>query len=145
MLFPKSSRTASRWFAIVQHRAQAEYYKARGLDMILLGRRRTDGNYCGKGGNIYTDRKGITRYSPLADWKHEEVLAYIHYYDVPMPPVYGWPNGYLCGTHPWPARQWTGSEERGWAEVYQIDPDIVTEAARKFPGAKKFLKSMQKK
>ncbi|XBX08348.1 phosphoadenosine phosphosulfate reductase family protein [Enterocloster clostridioformis] len=145
MLFPADSKAASRWFSIVQHRAQAKYYKAHDLDLILLGRRRADGNYCGKGGNIYTDSKGVTRYSPLAGWKHEAVLAYIHYYNVPMPPIYGWPNGYLCGTHPWPARQWTGSEESGWAEVYQIDPGIVAEAARKFPGAKKFLKSMKKK
>ena len=145
MLFPTDSKAASRWFSIVQHRAQAKYYKAHDLDMILLGRRRADGNYCGKGENIYTDSKGVTRYSPLAGWKHEAVLAYIHYYNVPLPPIYGWPNGYLCGTHPWPARQWTGSEEKGWAEVHQIDPKIVAEAARKFPGAKKFLKSVKTK
>lgn len=145
MLFPTDSKTASRWFSIVQHRAQAKYYKAHGLDMILLGRRRADGNYCGKGSNIYTDGKGVTRYSPLAGWKHEAVLAYIHYHDVPMPPIYEWSNGYLCGTHPWPARQWTGSEAGGWAEVYQIDPGIVREAAGKFPGAKKYLKSIKDK
>lgn len=145
MLFPADSRAASRWFSIVQHQAQAKYYKAHDLDMILLGRRRADGNYCGKRGNIYTDSKGITRYSPLAGWKHEAVLAYIHYYNVPLPPIYRWPNGYLCGTHPWPARQWTGPEEKGWEEVYQIDPGIVKEAAKKFPGAKKFLKSIKAK
>lgn len=78
MLFPADSKAASRWFSIVQHRAQAKYYKAHDLDLILLGRRRADGNYCGKGGNIYTDSKGVTRYSPLAGWKHEAVLAYIH-------------------------------------------------------------------
>lgn len=145
MLFPADSKAASRWFSIVQHRAQAKYYKAHDLDLILLGRRRADGNYCGNGGNIYTDSKGVTRYSPLDSWKHEAVLAYLHYYNVSMPPIYGWPNGYLCGTHPWPARQWTGSEERGWAEVYQIAPEIVAEASRKFPGAKKYLKSIKKK
>lgn len=145
MLFPQDSKVASRWFSIVQHRAQAKYYKAHGLDMILLGRRRADGNYCGKGGNIYTDGKGVTRYSPLAAWKHETVLAYIYYHDVPMPPIYGWHNGYLCGTHPWPARQWTGSEAGGWAEVYQIAPEIVQEASGTFPGAKKYLKSLKQK
>lgn len=145
MLFPADSKAASRWFSIVQHRAQAKYYKAHDLDMILLGRRRADGNYCGKNGNIYTNGKGITRYSPLAGWKHEEILAYIHYYHISLPPIYGWQNGYLCGTHPWPARQWTGSEMKGWAEVYQIDPGIVREAAKKFPEAKKYLKSIKKK
>ena len=76
MLFPQDSNTAAQWFHIVQHRGQAKYYKAHELDMILLGRRRADGNYIGKGSNIYTDGKGVTRFSPLADWSHEEVLAY---------------------------------------------------------------------
>lgn len=142
MLFPADSKTAARWFAIVQHRAQAKYYKAHDLDMILLGRRRADGNYCGKGGNIYTDGKGITRYSPLAGWKHETLLAYIHYYSITLPPIYGWNNGYLCGTHPWPARQWTGSVQNGWKEIYEIDDSIVKEAAKSIPSAKEYLKSL---
>lgn len=139
MLFPQDSNTAAQWFHIVQHRGQAKYYKENNLDMILLGRRRADGNYVGKGSNIYTDGKGVTRYSPLADWSHEAVLAFIHYHEVPIPPIYDWKNGYLCGTHPWPARQWTGSEENGWKEVGEIDRSIVEKAAELFPGAKAFL------
>lgn len=142
MLFPGDSKAAARWFSIIQHRAQTKYYKAHDLDLILLGRRRADGNYCGRGSNIYTDGKGITRYSPLAGWSHEAVLAYIHYYKIPLPPIYDWPNGFLCGTHPWPARQWTRSEENGWEEIYQIAPDVVKEAAKAIPGAKKYLKSI---
>lgn len=90
MLFPQDSATAAKWFSIVQHRAQAKYYKVRELDLILLGRRRADGNYCGRRSNIYTDGKGVTRYSPLAAWSHEEILAYIHYHNVRMPPIYKW-------------------------------------------------------
>lgn len=135
MLFPQESKTAARWFSIVQHRAQAKYYKEHELDVMLLGRRRADGNYCGKGSNIYTDGKGITRYSPLATWKHEAILAYIHYYNIPIPPIYNWKNGFLCGTHPWPARQWTGSKENGWKEVHEIDSEIIREAEKHFPEA----------
>ena len=142
MLFPQKSQIAARWFSIVQHRAQAKYYREHSLDMLLLGRRRADGNYCGRGSDIYTNGKGVTRYSPLAGWKHEEILAFIHYYKIPVPPIYGWKNGYLCGTHPWPARQWTGSEENGWREVYEIDESIVREAAQVIDGAAKFLKSL---
>jgi len=36
MLFPQDSQTAARWFSIVQHRAQREYFKAHDLDMIIL-------------------------------------------------------------------------------------------------------------
>lgn len=140
MLFPQDSKTAGRWFQIVQHRGQAKYFKENGLDMLILGRRRADGNYVGKGTNIYSNRQGVTRFSPLADWTHEEILAYIAYYDVPMPPIYQWKNGYLCGTHPWPARQWTGSIENGWQEVWDIDHSIVEEAAELIPSAVAFLR-----
>lgn len=144
MLFPQDSATAGRWFAIVQHRAQREYFKAHELDVIILGRRRADGNFVGRGSNIYTDRKGVTRYSPLAAWGHEHVLAYIHYHQLPLPPIYEWKNGYLCGTHPWPARQWTCSIENGWREVYDIDQSIVTAAAEKIESARAFLEGVIK-
>ena len=71
------------------------------------------------------------------NWTHEHVLAYIHYHALPLPPIYGWPNGYLCGTHPWPARQHTHGN--GWQEVYDIDPSVVTAAAEKIDGARRFL------
>ena len=87
--------------------------------------------------------KGVTRFSPLAAWSHEHVLAYIHYHQLPLPPIYGWKNGYLCGTHPWPARQWTGSPENGWREVYDIDPSIVIEAAEKIGSARAFLEGVR--
>lgn len=92
MLFPQDSKYAAQWFHIVQHRGQAKYYKENNLDMLLLGRRRADGNYVGKGDNIYTNSQGVTRYSPLSDWTHEQVLAYIHYYNLAMPPIYDWTN-----------------------------------------------------
>ncbi|MDE6905542.1 MAG: phosphoadenosine phosphosulfate reductase family protein [Lachnospiraceae bacterium] len=142
MLFPQDSKYAARWFQIVQHRGQARYYKEKGLDMLLLGRRRADGNYVGKGDNVYTNGQGITRYSPLSDWTHEQVLAYIHYYNLEMPPIYNWKNGYVCGTHPWPARQWTGSIENAWAEIYEIDSSIVIEAAECIQSAKEFLDAL---
>ncbi len=144
MLFPQNSTIAAKWFSIVQHRAQREYFKAHDLDIIILGRRRADGNYVGRKSNIYTDGKGVTRYSPLADWSHEHILAFIHYYRLPLPPIYDWHNGYLCGTHPWPARQWTGSEENGWREVYNIDKEIVITAAERLPSAKAYLEVAEK-
>lgn len=111
--------------------------------MLLLGRRRADGNYVGRGDNIYTNAQGITRYSPLSGWTHEQILAYIHYHRLELPPIYGWKNGYICGTHPWAARQWTGSVENAWSEIYGIDADIVTDAALHFQSAKDFLDSIQ--
>lgn len=143
MLFPMDSKHAAQWFHIVQHRGQAKYYKEKQLDMMLLGRRRADGNYVGKGDNIYTNKQDVARYSPLSEWTHEQILAFIHYYDLAMPPIYGWKNGYLCGTHPWPARQWTGSVENAWSEIYEIDSSIVYEAAGHIQSAEDFLDKMK--
>lgn len=143
MLFPQDSRSAARWFSIVQHRGQVEYYKNKHLDMMLLGRRLADGNYVGRGSNIYTDKQGITRYSPLSGWTHEHVLAFIHYYNLEMPPFYNWKNGYLCGTHPWPARQWTKNVENAWSEVYGIDNSIVEYAAKYLKSAATFLRTLK--
>lgn len=142
MLFPQKSDVAANWFAIVQHTAQRQYYQAHKLDMIILGRRRADGNFVGRGDNIY-ESKGVTRYSPLADWKHEYLLAYIHYYNLLLPPIYTWPNGYRCGTHPWPARQWTPDLQGGWKEVFDIDRSIVEEASKHIESAKIFMEGLK--
>lgn len=143
MLFPKEAKTASTWFRIVQHRAQDKYFRENNLDMLILGRRRADGNYVGRGTNRYTNAKGITRFSPLADWPHEAILAFIHYYKMDMPPIYDWKNGYLCGTHPWPARQWTGDMQNAWSEIYEICPEIVQNASGRIPGAEEYIKSIK--
>ena len=142
MLFPQNSQKAARWFSIVQHRAQQKFFEDNELDAIILGRRKADGNYVGAN-SVYTNRMGVTRYSPMADWKHEDVLAYIHYFKLELPPIYDWKNGYLCGTHPWPARQWTGSIENGWREIYDIDAGIVIKASEYIESAKAFLKEVQ--
>lgn len=143
MLFPKDAKTAATWFKIVQHRAQEIYYREKGLDMILLGRRRADGNYVGRKGNIYTNGKGITRYSPLSEWTHEAVLAFIHYHNLDIPPIYSWEKGYTCGTHPWPARQHMKTDEQGWSEIYAIDKNIVIGAAEHIASAKEFLEKLK--
>lgn len=108
---------------------KAAYAWSGGKDSIVLGK--------------LCEAAGVTRFSPLAAWSHEHVLAYIHYHQLPLPPIYGWKNGYLCGTHPWPARQWTGSPENGWREVYDIDPSIVIEAAEKIGSARAFLEGVR--
>lgn len=141
MLFPSESTTAAKWFKLIQHKAQAAFYERYELDMIILGRRHADGNYTGKDGTgIYTDRDGVTRYSPIRHWSHEEVLAACYYYQKPLPPFYRWINGWVVGTGCWPARQWTNGN--GWAEIWQIDPSIVYKAAGYLPGAKQFLETV---
>ena len=146
-LFPENANLAKRWFISIQHKAQIKFFREKNLDMILLGRRKMDSNYVGnskknKYHNIYTNQQGITRYSPISEWTHEETLAAIKYYDLPLSPFYGWVNGWVVGTGCWAARQWTGSVNNGWKEIYSIDPTIVRDASRHIDSAQKFLKSL---
>ena len=141
MLFPQHSKHAAQWFHHLQHRGQALYFKEQHLDIIILGRRWQDGNYTGgKGQNIYTNAQGVTRYSPIAHWKHEEVLAVIHYFlNRQIPPLYSWKNGWIVGTGVWPARQWIKSHQEGWRELWDIDPQMVYDAAPYIASAQEFI------
>ncbi|MBA9005972.1 phosphoadenosine phosphosulfate reductase domain-containing protein [Thermomonospora cellulosilytica] len=140
MLFPQGSY-GTRWFSIVNHRGQARYYRQNNLDLLLLGRRTADGNYTGpKGQHIYTNKEGITRYSPLAAWPHEAVFALIDREQLPMPPCYDWPRGYQVGTGSWPARQWTRDRDHGFEEVWEIDPDVIRAAAPDLPAAADWMR-----
>lgn len=144
MLFPGDSATISRWYEIVQRTAIKQYFKSHELDVIICGHRKADGNYVGKGTNIYTNGAGITKYSPLSEWPHEMVLAYIHYNGISLPPIYGWKDGYRYGTHPWPSRMGMKSVEQGWREVYDIDRSIVVDAAKVIISATHFLEGVSK-
>lgn len=143
MLFPDNSTLISHWFEIVQRAGIKRYFRKHELDIIIVGHRKADGNYVGKGTNIFTNGAGITRYSPLADWPHELLLAYIHYNNIPLPPIYKWKDGYRCGTHPWPSRMGMKSVEEGWRDVCEIDRSIVEEAAKIIESAAHFLKEVR--
>lgn len=139
MLFPQG-RYGPAWFRLVQHRAQRQFVRAHGVELLALGRRRADGNYTGPAGaDRYTDRHGVTRFSPLADWTHEEVFALIARERLPLPPCYDWPRGFQVGTGPWPARQWTRDWDHGFEECWQIDPDVIRQAARELPPAAEWM------
>lgn len=134
MLFPRGPSSA-RWFQIVQHAGQRAHAKASGLEVLAMGRRRSDGNYLGPSAgasqHAYRDNAGggFIRYSPISDWSHEDVLHVLVSYGMSLPPNYHGPRGFRVGTGPWPSRQWTESDAQGWAEIHYIDPSILTQAA----------------
>lgn len=139
-LFPKTTALHSRWYGMVQQANVRRYYKQNNLDLILYGRRRADGNHVPQ--PIYTNGKGITIYNCIAEWEHELLLGFIHYYKIPMPPIYDWENGFVEGTHSWTARNPTDKQDRtAWAEIYRIDPSIVINAAEHLESAKLYLKA----
>ena len=141
MIFPTKSNYVDAWNVIVHRRAFTQYFFGHKLDVILMGHRKADGNFTGPG-NYIRKKSGETRYSPLADWPHEMVLAYIHYHKLELPPIYTWKDGFLQGTHAWPSREHIESLEQGYREVYEIDPSIIVAAAEHIESARRFLKEV---
>lgn len=142
-LFPQASQVAGRWFASVQHHAQTVFFNRYDLDLLIVGRRKADRNQCGDKNGLQTNGSGVSRYSPIRNWTHLDCLGVCYWYGMPLPPCYSWPNGWIVGTGAWPARQWTGSIEQGWKEIWQIDKSIVTKAADYIESAAEFLKCVE--
>lgn len=138
MLFPQAAADNARWFRLVQHAAQRKYFQSHNLDVMVLGRRHAEGNHCGPAG-IYTNREDVTRYSPIRDWSHEAVLALLKREGYSLPPIYGYPRGWQVGTGNWAQRLYTKSTDQGWDETWQIDPNIVREAATMLPQAAHYM------
>lgn len=138
LLFPQSATDNAQWFRAVQHRAQRQFFHQKGLDVLVLGRRHAEGNHCGPGG-VYTNREKVTRYSPIRDWSHEAVLALLKRERYSLPPIYGYPRGWQVGTGNWAQRLYTKTREQGWDETWQIDPNIVRQAAGVLPQAREYM------
>lgn len=135
--------TRTKWMAEKWKRYKQDI-KKHGFDLFIVGRRLKDGNICGNRENGYIVRKSFETFSPLAEWTHEHVLAYIKYENIELPPFYDWDRGFLIGSvamGEWterPAMDMTVSQV--WEELYAIDKNIVINAALKLQSAKDFLK-----
>ena len=136
MIFPKG-KLFQRWYNQVQHKTHARYMQKNNLDVVILGRRKIDGNICGKDG-LKTNKDGRITYSPIYDWSHEMLFAYLHYHNIELPFIYKWCRGFYNGTHIWAERK-VDSVAEGYSEVWEIDPQVVIEAAKAIPSAKEFL------
>lgn len=127
-----------RWHQISQRGPFTRMFFEQNLDVLIVGHRVIDGNVCGKDGFI-RKKSGEVRYSPISDWPHEVILGYVHYNGLPLPPIYGWKDGYVIGTHAWPEREFCKTLEQGYREVFAIDPSIIQNAAEYIPSARYFL------
>ncbi|SRR6266568_152307 len=128
------------WAEKVWLHPQNEYCEKHGKDMLILGRRMADGNFCGpKDSRGLYESKGVFRFLPIVDWTQEETIAYLYYHHLELPPIYKSIHGFKVGTHPWPARQSIVDVEDGWAQVYECAPSIVEEASRYIEAARNYL------
>lgn len=141
-LFPRNSNQAGKWFKAIQHNAQNNFYKDKSLDLLITGRRLKDSNFVGENGIYKNKATGVVRYSPIYKWSHEDVIALMKYYNLPKAPFYNWRNGWIVGSGCWPARQWTGSIEKGWRDIYEIDKSIVMKARNYIKSADDYVRSL---
>lgn len=130
-LFPRDSAILTRWSSMVQNKYVPLYVNRHGIETVFLGRRAADGNYMRQVGPVN---------NCIGDWSHELVLGFIYYNALPLPPFYGWPNGFVYGTHAWHMRSSKGrSAQDVWGDIYGIDQSIVYRAARYIPSAYEFI------
>jgi hypothetical protein len=138
-LFPKGEPQMHEWMVIMNWPGQDVFFREKGLDYILTGRRAKDNNYAGPNRNgTYLNRKGIYRYSPIYHWSHEQLLGYMHYNQITLPPVYQYIRGWMVATGPWPKRI-VSTIEQGWSEVYWNDATVVYQAATVIQSARDYL------
>lgn len=140
LLFARG-KLGQRWLRDIQQKYFRKYLKERNLDIVILGHRTIDGNVCGKNG-VRIQKQGGILYSPIHDWSHELVFAFLHYNKIELPFMYKWYRGFYNGTCGW-AQRTAGSVNQAWQEVYDIDPSVVIQAAEKLPSARKFLEEMK--
>lgn len=138
MLFPDNAKVLGKWYRIVQHKVQRQYCQENDIDILILGRRKKDGNFIGKN-NEYI-KNGTVYYTPVADWTHEEVFGFLHYNGYKLPKIYEYRDGFRNGTHVWPSRERKVSILDTWREIFEIDQSIVKEASKYFEEAKEVIR-----
>lgn len=136
-------KTRQKWMQtkwLRQHKDIKKY----NFDLFIAGRRIKDGNQCGSKENNYIANKGTYDvFSPIAEWNAEQLLAYIKYNHINLPPFYKWDRGFLIGSIA--MGEWTEraimnkSEYEVWQELYNIDKSIVINASEKLSSARNFL------
>lgn len=141
-LFPVDPRCigayTSDWW-----KEQREYYAETGVDVMVAGRRTIDGNFCprNKDGHYLVETKsGMRTYNIIANWTHEELLAYIRHNGLMLPQIYFWPNGFRFGTHQWTERRrLNGSYYETFDEIMMLEPSIVVKASEKLSIARRYF------
>ncbi len=142
LLFNKKYSLMRLWWGPLQWEGERRLVEDGKLDLLLLGRRYSDGNQCGdRKSGIGALRGGGRFYAPMREWTIPQVIGYIKMNGLSTPPNYSWPNGYIVGTGPWGQRGDVKDENDGWRLLESIDPSIVRIAASVLPGAGKYLEA----
>lgn len=139
---PEADQTHMRLTLWDHQNAFAENYN---LEVFCFGRRTQDANFCGREGIAKSKNSNTIKYSPLYDWKHEDVLGLIYYYDLPMPPGYfdkNDPRSWIEGTTQWLTRSTLNYGDPKidmWRQIYKIEKGLVERSAKDYPEAKQVV------
>lgn len=83
-------KTRQNWMAEKWKRQNKDITKYN-FDLFIAGRRIKYGNQCGnKENNYIVSKSNYDVFSPLANWNAEQLLAYIKYNNIELPPFYKW-------------------------------------------------------
>lgn len=123
-------------------KVQNEWTKKHNVDCLILGRRKADGNNCGKREEGFITRSnGCDKFNPLADWKHEEILAYIRHNNLELPPIYFYENGFQGGTQLWTEKRRVNNSYFDTFDFLRtIDPRIIKSGIGKIDLIDEYLK-----
>lgn len=143
-LFPTETKHVDKYMTLIQRNGINNYYKENHLDQIIMGRRRADGNFAPE--RLYTTKSGITRNLPIYQWEHADVLAYIHYRNLPLPKIYEYEDGFKVGTGAWSKMK--RNKDRPtlndcYEYVYRYDKAAIEKAATYIESAKQFIRGKQ--
>lgn len=124
-LFARDAATHAAWYRMQQQNALDDLAADVGADMVVTGRRRSDGN-CAPS-TVYTPKSAPTRFAPILDMSHAEVWAILRHFDLPEYPLYALtPTSLVNGTASWP-------QETGWEIVKAIDHRLYERVRPQFP------------
>lgn len=125
-----------------------KYMKQYGYDRMIIGRRIADSNFCGQRDehglrSTYRASIGIRAYSPIAEWSHTQLLAFIQYFGIRLPEIYSWPNGFRFGTHRWvERRRLNGKYCDTFDEIMRLEPEVIISSRNVLDVADMYLNGM---
>lgn len=133
-LFPlrENTKIAASYYP-QRWKVQNDFSKQYSLDLLITGRRIDDGNFCGSSKDEYItkSKNTVSKFNLIADWTQAEIMAYIKYNDLELPPIYNYPNGFAHGTQPWTKRERVkDSIYETFKEIEGFDRTIIEDAVK---------------
>lgn len=139
-LFPNKEKYIASYLP-PRWKVQKEFRKSNDFDLLIMGRRTIDGNNCGSKENDYITKSQVgDSFNLIAEWTHEEVLAFIYYNKIELPPCYFYPRSWRYGTHCWTERgRLPNFPNDNFDEIMDIDKNILFQSRDKIYLVEKYL------